>query len=61
MIAKLALAVIAVALVLAVMGRLSRPKVGKRKDARRVESARKCPACGAWVLDGQECSCGGRA
>lgn len=59
MIGRVALIVIAVALLFAMLGRLGRPKVGRRK-AGRVESAQKCPACGAWVLDGQACSCGGK-
>jgi hypothetical protein len=59
MIGKLALIVIAVALLLAMTGRLKRPKVGRGKTARQVQSARKCPACGAYVLDGQTCDCGG--
>lgn len=59
MIVRVALVVIAVALLLAMLGRLRRPKVGGR-PARRVEAARKCPACGSYVLDGQTCSCGDR-
>ena len=60
MIGRLALLTIAVALLLAILGKLGRPKVGGR-PARRVESARKCPACGAYVLDGQRCRCGEQA
>jgi hypothetical protein len=60
MIGRLALIVIAVALLFALLGRLGRPKVGGR-PARRVESARKCPGCGAYVLDGQRCRCGREA
>ena len=63
MIGRVALLVIAVALLFAMLGKLGRPKVGKRKAADRVESARKCPACGAYVIEGQRCTCGrdGRA
>jgi len=60
MIAKIALVVLAVAVVLAVMGRLGGGKVGRDKQARRVETARKCPACGAYVLGDDACSCGGK-
>lgn len=58
MIGRIALIVIAVTLLLAMMGKLTRPKVGRDKAARRMESARKCPGCGAYVLDGQPCPCG---
>ena len=58
MIGRLALIVIAVAVLLAMLGRLGRPKVSRDKQAGRVESARKCPACGAYVLEGQACTCG---
>ena len=58
MIGRMALILIAIALLLAMLGKLSRSKVGRDKEARRVRSARKCPACGTYVLDGQECSCG---
>jgi hypothetical protein len=57
MIGRVALILVAVALLLAIMGKLSRPKVGRRKTG-RVESARKCPECGAYVIEGAACRCG---
>lgn len=60
MIARAAILLIAVALLFAMLGKLARPKVGGRKASPRVESARKCPACGAYVIEGTTCSCGGR-
>ena len=58
MIGRMALILIAVALLVAMLKRLTRSTVGRDKPARRVVSARKCPGCGAYVLDGQACSCG---
>ena len=57
MIARIALLVIAVAIVLAISGRLRRSKIG-RKASPRVEAAHKCAACGAYVIEGQPCGCG---
>ena len=60
MIGRMALILIAVALLLALLGKLKRTKVGKDKPARRVKSARQCPSCGAWVIKGEPCSSCGR-
>jgi hypothetical protein len=58
MIGRMALILIAVALLVAMLRKLTRPKVGRSKPAPRVATARKCPACGAYVLDDQACTCG---
>lgn len=58
MIGRMALILIAVALLVMMLRKLARPQVGRGKPARRVEVARKCPGCGAYVLDGQRCDCG---
>ncbi|MBP7000789.1 hypothetical protein [Amaricoccus sp.] len=55
---KLAVLLLAVAVLasLAARGRASRPKPPRRA----VETARKCPSCGAWVVAGARCDCEGR-
>jgi hypothetical protein len=54
MIVKLALFLLLVLVALGFVGRLLPRKKGP--PARRVEAARKCPACGAWSLPGEPCA-----
>ena len=61
MIGRVALIVIAAALLVAMIKRSLRAKVPAARPPRRVESTRKCPACGAYVIDGEACSCGREA
>ncbi len=58
MIGRAALILIAVALLVAMLKRSFRKGVAADKPTQRVKSARKCPACGAYVIDGQPCACG---
>ncbi|MBP7242658.1 hypothetical protein [Amaricoccus sp.] len=52
---KLAILLLAVALLASLLarGRKARP------PTRAVEAARKCPECGAWVVAGARCDCEG--
>lgn len=57
MIIKLAIFIMLVLVALGFVGRL----LPKRKGppAKRVEAARKCPACGVWGLPGEPCATAG--
>ncbi len=56
MIGRVVLVLVAVALFLAIIGKLRLPQVPQRPKDKAVESARKCPGCGAYVLADQPCT-----
>jgi hypothetical protein len=58
MIVRLALLVLAAVLIVAIIGRWMNPRVAGRPPAPRVQSARKCPICEAYVLGAQPDPCG---
>jgi hypothetical protein len=53
MIGRVVLLLVAVALLMAMLGKLRLPK---RPERPAVQSARKCPDCGAYVVAGQPCT-----
>jgi hypothetical protein len=53
MIGRIAIVVLAVALLLAMIGKLRLPKAPGRPA---VQSARKCPACGAYMVGDGPCT-----
>jgi len=50
MIGRIILLTIAVALILAFIGKLRFPKLPRRPEGKSIEPARKCPDCGAYVV-----------
>jgi hypothetical protein len=58
MIFKIALVLLALALLAGMIGKAGRRPVDRTK-AKPIEAARKCPVCGVYVL-GESASCGNR-
>jgi hypothetical protein len=50
MIGRVVLLLIAVAIVLAMIGKLRLPRLPRRPAGKAIEPARKCPDCGAYVV-----------
>jgi hypothetical protein len=57
MILRVALLVVIVILLLAALGRSGGSRVAGDKPARRVESARKCGVCDAYIIEGRPARC----
>jgi hypothetical protein len=57
MIGRVVLLLIAVALILAFIGKLRLPRLPKRPAGRAVAQARKCPDCGAYVVGSRPDPC----
>jgi hypothetical protein len=57
MIVRAALILLLALVALRLLGRWRR--LAPRAKGGAIEAARKCPACGAYVLAGQTCPCGG--
>ncbi|MGG7565241.1 hypothetical protein ACQ5SO_03635 [Rhodovulum sp. DZ06] len=61
MIAKLAILFLVVMAALGlVFGRRGRKKTGGGKARKGVAEAARCPDCGAWIVAGARCPCGGK-